>query len=125
MLRPPAAYGDEPDTSLRDTRLDDASVAVTAVLFNLAATPAKFARIASAMGRFVDGMPQLDAAREAVRAIRELCLDLGIPTQLRDIGATEDMLEEMAQQCANAGYNRWNPRHTSLGDFSALFRKTY
>lgn len=93
--------------------------------FNLAATPAKFARIASAMGRFVDGMPQLDAAREAVRAIRELCLDLGIPTQLRDIGATEDMLEEMAQQCANAGYNRWNPRHTSLGDFSALFRKTY
>jgi hypothetical protein len=39
MLRPSSAYGDEPKESLRETRLDDADVAVTAVLFNLAATP--------------------------------------------------------------------------------------
>ncbi len=41
MLRPPAAYGDEPEDVLVDTKLDDANVAVTAVLFNLAATPEK------------------------------------------------------------------------------------
>jgi len=41
MLRPPAAYGDEPQDVLGDTKLDDASVAITAVLFNLAATPEK------------------------------------------------------------------------------------
>jgi hypothetical protein len=39
MLRPSSAYGDEPKEALRETRLDDADVAVTAVLFNLAATP--------------------------------------------------------------------------------------
>lgn len=39
MLRPPSAYGDEPEDLLRDVNLDDTNV--TAVLFNLAATPEK------------------------------------------------------------------------------------
>lgn len=39
MLRPAVPYGEEPKESLRDARLDDADVAVSAVLFNLAATP--------------------------------------------------------------------------------------
>jgi hypothetical protein len=39
MLRPASPYGEEPKEALRDARLDDADVAVTAVLFNLAATP--------------------------------------------------------------------------------------
>jgi hypothetical protein len=39
MLRPAIPYGEEPKESLRDARLDDADVAVSAVLFNLAATP--------------------------------------------------------------------------------------
>jgi hypothetical protein len=39
MLRPAIPYGEEPKESLRDVRLDDADVAVSAVLFNLAATP--------------------------------------------------------------------------------------
>ncbi|MGB9109788.1 MAG: DUF2868 domain-containing protein [Telluria sp.] len=39
MLRPAIPYGEEAKESLRDARLDDADVAVSAVLFNLAATP--------------------------------------------------------------------------------------
>lgn len=39
MLRPSSAYGDEPRDALGDTRLDDPNVTLTAVLFNLAATP--------------------------------------------------------------------------------------
>ncbi len=41
MLRPASQYGDEPAAVLRDLGVNDASVAVTAVLFNLAATPEK------------------------------------------------------------------------------------
>ena len=41
MLRPPTAYGEEAAEALRDTRLDDAGVTLTAVLFSLAATPEK------------------------------------------------------------------------------------
>jgi hypothetical protein len=39
MLRPSSPYGEEAKDSLRDARLDDADVAITAVLFSLAATP--------------------------------------------------------------------------------------
>ncbi|MDL2356321.1 MAG: DUF2868 domain-containing protein [Pseudomonadota bacterium] len=41
MLRPPCAYGDEPRDALGESRLDDPAVSLTAVLFNLAATPEK------------------------------------------------------------------------------------
>jgi hypothetical protein len=41
MLRPSTAYGEEAAEALRDTQLDDAGVALTAVLFSLAATPEK------------------------------------------------------------------------------------
>ncbi|MEO8859087.1 MAG: DUF2868 domain-containing protein [Burkholderiaceae bacterium] len=39
LLRPALAYGDDPAGSLRDTPLDDPQVAMTAVVFGLAATP--------------------------------------------------------------------------------------
>lgn len=41
MLRPSGQYGDEPAEALRDVTIADDSVAITAVLFNLAATPEK------------------------------------------------------------------------------------
>ncbi|QYF94587.1 DUF2868 domain-containing protein [Massilia sp. PAMC28688] len=41
MLRPPSPYGEEAIESLKEVRLDDPDIAVTAVLFNLAATPEK------------------------------------------------------------------------------------
>jgi len=91
--------------------------------FNMIANPAKFARVASAMGCFVDGMPELEAARKAVQAIEALCLDLGICERLSDFGATQDHLAEMARLCVEANYNRWNPRHTTQKDFLNLFQE--
>lgn len=41
MLRPSSPYGEDPQESLRDAGLDDSTVTVSAVLFNLAATPEK------------------------------------------------------------------------------------
>lgn len=97
----------------------------TVARFNLAANPRKFARLAQAMGCHVEGLAELDAAQEAVRAIAALCVDLGIPPRLREVGASEESLPEMARQCADAGYNRWNPRHTGYEDFLGLFRQAF
>lgn len=41
MLRPSSAYGEEALAQLREVQLDDPAVTITAVLFNLAATPEK------------------------------------------------------------------------------------
>ena len=105
--------------------LSNALCLPTVAHFNMIATPARYAKIAVAMGCDVAHLPELDAARAAVQAIVELCLDLDIPARLRDVGVTEDSLEDMAQLCAEANYNRWNPRFTSLTDFVNLFQKAY
>jgi alcohol dehydrogenase len=93
--------------------------------FNMLANPAKFAQIAKAMGCPTQGLPELEAAHAAIQAIDDLCRDLDIPPRLRDIGATHEMLENMAKHASEAGYNRWNPRHTSLTDFRNLFERAY
>jgi alcohol dehydrogenase len=54
-----------------------------------------------------------------------MCLDLGIPPRLRDVGVTADCFDDMAQLCTQANYNRWNPRHTTTADFRALFEKAF
>ena len=41
MLRPSMAYGDEPRDALQDIKLNESDATLTAVLFNLAATPEK------------------------------------------------------------------------------------
>ncbi len=96
-----------------------------ATRFNLCANPEKYARVAFAMGRPAWALPTLDAAAMAVEAIEALCRDLGIPSRLRDVGAKEADFDEMADLCEQAGYNRWNPRHTTRADFRALFQQTF
>jgi alcohol dehydrogenase len=93
--------------------------------FNLVSNPQRYARVAKAMGCRVEGLTDLEAADVAVAAIDRLCSDLGIPRQLSQVGAREDQLEEMAKLCVEANYNRWNPRHTTLADFDALFRAAF
>lgn len=93
--------------------------------FNLMANPQKYADIARAMGCHIDGMTTLEAAQAAVVAIEKLCQDLNIPSRLRDLGANEADFDEMAQNCLDAGYNRWNPRQTTRTDFRQLLQQAF
>ena len=93
--------------------------------FNLNANPRKFSRVALAMGENINGMTIMEAARKALDAIKQLCRDLRIPSRLRDIGATEDKLPEMARLAFEANYNRWNPRYTTEKDFLYLFESAF
>lgn len=93
--------------------------------FNLPANPKKYARVAVAMGENIQGLTEMEAARKAFDAIRLMCLDLGIPGKLRDIGATEEMLPKMAKLSYDAGYNKWNPRYTTYENFLDLFKGVY
>ncbi len=97
----------------------------TAAEFNIHSNPQRYARVASILGVDVSGVSDLDAGREAVSAMRSLCADLNIPARLRDLGVTENSIDELARRSFAADYNRWNPRHTTEADFRMLFAKAY
>jgi alcohol dehydrogenase len=105
--------------------LSNAVCLVHVAAFNRIATPAKYARVAVALGCDVRGLSDFDASLRAVNAIETLCDDLGVPKRLREVGAKEEDFEEMAQHCVEANYNRWNPRHTTKADFLALLKAAF
>lgn len=91
--------------------------------FNMISSPERYADIARAMGCHVEGLCTLEAAEVAIGAIRDLCADVGIPARLSDVGVAAEDIEELADLCIDAGYNRWNPRTTSRADFVQLFQQ--
>ena len=93
--------------------------------FNLPANPDKYARVARAMDRRVDGLPVLEAAAQAVEAIESLCRDLGVPARLRDAGVQAQALEQIARSSFEADYSRWNPRHTTVEDFRQILAQAF
>ena len=56
------------------------------VTFNLIAKMDRFVKIARLLGENVDGLSPRDAAERALVAIRRLSTDIGIPTDLIELG---------------------------------------
>jgi alcohol dehydrogenase len=65
--------------------------------FNLMSNPDKFAAVADAMGQPVGNMSIEEAGREAVESVRRFIANLGLPTRLRDVGASKDDFREFAK----------------------------
>lgn len=86
MLRPACAYGVEPKTALQDTQLTDADVAITAALFNLAATPER-----ENHGAFLDYLKQ-----STLRGIAVLLDESGLAERAVNTSGTDARIVERA-----------------------------
>lgn len=89
--------------------------------YNQEATGDKFKYIAQAMGVDTAGMDQAAYRKAAIDAVRQLSVDVGIPTKLEAM--KEEDLEFLAQSAAADACAPGNPRAASVEDFKALFRK--
>ena len=86
--------------------------------FNADSTGDKYKYIAKAMGvEGVDSMSPEEYRKAAIDAVRQLSVDVGIPTRLEAI--KEEDLQFLAESAAAAG----NPKDATVEDFIALFRK--
>ena len=54
---------------------------------------------------------------------RTLLAELGIPSTLSEVGVTGDKIEQMAADAMKSGNVLVNPRHTTLGDIIAMYKK--
>ncbi len=89
--------------------------------FNQEYTGEKFKAIAEAFGVDTAGMDAAEYRKAAVDAVRQLSVDVGIPTKLDKLRE-----EDLPFLCASAAADACapgNPRPAELADFEAMFRK--
>jgi alcohol dehydrogenase len=89
--------------------------------YSLSGAIERYARIGQALGAPTDGSPRQRAER-AVEAVQQLMQDVGLPTRLRDVGATEELIAPMAKLAYTVDLNWWtNPRGVNVQVMEQLY----
>ncbi|MDJ0780841.1 MAG: iron-containing alcohol dehydrogenase [Desulfosarcinaceae bacterium] len=94
--------------------------------FNLMACPDKFIKIAEAFGENTAGLPKMEAASLAVKAVKGILSDMGISDRLRDYDVPQEVFPDLAK--ATVGAARLisnNPRSVSEQDVIRLLETNY
>lgn len=100
----------------------NAIILPTVMEYNAPATGEKYREIARAMGvKDVDSMTQEQYRSAAIEAVKKLSVDVGIPTDLKDIVKEED-IPFLAQSAFDDACRPGNPRDTSVEDITLLYK---
>ena len=89
--------------------------------FNQEYTGEKFKKIAAAFGVDTADMDQPAYRKAAIDAVRQLSVDVGIPTKLEKL--REEDIDFLAKSAAADACTPGNPREASLDDYREMFRK--
>ena len=89
--------------------------------FNKDCTGEKYKAIAEAFGIDTTGMDTETYRKAAIDAVRQLSVDVGIPTKLEKL--KEEDLPFLCESAAADACAPGNPREAALADFEAMFRK--
>jgi alcohol dehydrogenase class IV len=96
--------------------------------FSLVGNPARYARIAQAMGEDITDLTDMEGAQVAAEAVKALISDVRIPS-LRELGVEREKLEELAPTMADAaiasGSPGNNPRQPTKQEIIELYSITY
>jgi alcohol dehydrogenase class IV len=93
---------------------------------SLIGNPGKYAEIAAAMGENVEGLNAMQAAREAVFGVESLAADIGIPQDLKQLGADPARISDLADETLNqAGAYPFNPRKVGKREVMQLFELAF
>jgi len=100
----------------------NAIILPTVMEYNAPATGEKYREIARAMGvKGVDDMSQEEYRKAAIDAVRQLSIDVGIPTDLKEIVKEED-IPFLSQSAYDDACRPGNPRETSVEEIAELYR---
>lgn len=93
----------------------------TVMEYNAEATGEKYREIARAMGvKNVDSMTQDEYRKAACKAVKQLSIDVGIPSNLKEIAKVEDV-DFLSESAYNDACRPGNPKETSFEDIKALY----
>ncbi len=122
MSRPIGAYFHVPHGA------SNAALLGVVTEFSLIGNPARYARIAEAMGEDITELTDMEAAQVAALAIQGLIKDIEIP-HLKELGVDKERLEELAPTMADAaiasGSPGNNPRQPTKEEIIEIYKETY
>lgn len=100
----------------------NAIILPTVMEYNAPETGEKYKDIAKAMGvDNVDSMSVEEYRKAAIDAVRQLSIDVGIPSDLKEIVKEED-IPFLAQSAYDDACRPGNPRDTSIEEITALYK---
>lgn len=92
--------------------------------YNWKGHPAKFARIAQALGVNTFNMSTEEAAKAAVNEVYELVSDLNIPS-LEEQGVSKDLIERLSEEALKDPQTIGNPRDLTLKDYEWIYKRCF
>ena len=99
----------------------NAIILPTVMEYNAPATGDKYKYIAAAMGvKGTEGMTVEEYRKAAIDAVKQLSVDVGIPTNLKQIVKTED-IDFLSQSAFDDACRPGNPRETSVEEIKELY----
>ncbi len=94
--------------------------------YNIPAAEDKFAEVAGSMGETVEGVPIRIAAASAVEFVRDLCLDIGIPQSLSDVGVPFEDIPKMVEAALKVTRPvENNPRELTFADAEMIYEQAF
>lgn len=92
--------------------------------YNWKGHPAKFARIAQALGVNTSNMTTEEAAKAAVNEVYKLVEDLDIPS-LEEQGVSPDLIERLSEEALKDPQTVGNPRDLTLKDYEWIYKRCF
>ena len=92
--------------------------------YNYLGEPAKFARIAQALGEDIRGLSVWQAAEKSVEAVHRLTEAVEIPT-LQDLGFKEEEIPMLAEIAFKDPQTIGNPRDLTLQSYVKIYQRTF
>lgn len=93
--------------------------------WNMIASPERFADIAVFLGEKVAGLGKMAAPERGIMALERISEDVGIPANIREIGADPKDFSLMAENALKDGNAFSNPRKGTKEDIIDLFTQAY
>ncbi|HEX2988429.1 MAG TPA: iron-containing alcohol dehydrogenase [Chloroflexota bacterium] len=92
--------------------------------FNLISSVGRYADIAAALGESTANLSQPEAANRAIKAVRDLARDIGIPSGLAAVGVDAADIPALSENSMHDVCLATNPRDTGVSDIAELFRRS-
>ncbi|AOW11370.1 lactaldehyde reductase [Flavobacterium gilvum] len=93
--------------------------------FNTKSSIGKYAEIARAMGVSVVGLSTEEAAQAAVKAVKDLAIEVGIPEKLRLLNVKEEDLKSLSKSAFEDVCTPGNPTDVTIEDILELYKKAF